>query len=149
MRNARRKIAKTFFIDDDKTNYWGGIIFGGIYNTLGRAYLKMGNDSLAIDRLRKSYYYFTHILGDYSNLYEAAYGLALYFEKVKQQDSAYWYANQVIDIAAKQGFNEYTPDASRILVNYFQRKHLPDSALFYQQIGDKAYKSLFNAANAS
>ncbi len=143
------KIAKTFFIDDDKTNYWGGIIFGGIYNTLGRAYLKMGNDSLAIDRLRKSYYYFTHILGDYSNLYEAAYGLALYFEKVNQQDSAYWYANQVIDIAAKQGFNEYTPDASRILVNYFQRKHLPDSALFYQQIGDKAYKSLFNAANAT
>ena len=143
------KIAKTFFIDDDKTNAWGGIIFGGIYNTLGRAYLKMGNDSLAIDRLRKSYYYFTHILSDYSNLHEAVYGLALYFEKVQQQDSAYWYAKQVIDIAAKQGFAQYTPDASRILVNYFQVKHLPDSALFYQQIGDKAYKSLFNAANAS
>ena len=143
------KNAKTFFIDDDKTNAWGGIIFGGIYNTLGRAYLKMGNDSLAKDRLQKSYYYFTHILSDYSNLHEAVYGLALYFEKVQQQDSAYWYAKQVIDIAAKQDFAQYTPDASRILVNYFQNKHLPDSALVYQQIGDKAYKSLFNAANAS
>ncbi len=143
------KNAKTFFIDDDKTNAWGGIIFGGIYNTLGRAYLKMGNDSLAKDRLQKSYYYFTHIISDYSNLYEVVYGLALYFEKVQQQDSAYWYAKQIIDIAAKQNFAQYTPDASRILVNYFQIKHLPDSALFYQQIGDKAYKSLFNAANAS
>ena len=143
------KSSKVFFIEDDKTNFWGGVIFGGIYSTLGRAYLKMGKDSLAIDRLRKSYYYFTHILGDYSNLHEAVYGLALYFEKVQQQDSAYWYAKQVIDIATKQGFTEYTPDASRILVNYFQIKHLPDSALFYQQIGDKAYKSLFNAANAS
>ncbi len=156
---VRASLAYAFLNNKDSALYFGQQaladakankdLFGGYFNTIGRAYCQIGQDSLALRYLRYSFFYFTKVGADFSNLQESCYGLAIYFNKKKQFDSAFWYARQSADIGLENAFSDFTYEACVMLAGYFTQKHMADSALYYQQAGDKVYASLFNPDNVN
>ena len=156
---VRASLAYAFLNNKDSALYFGQQaladakanknLFGGFFNTLGRAYCQIGQDSLALQYLRYSYYYFTKVGADFPNLQESCYGLAIYFNKKKQFDSAFWYARQSADIGLENAYSDFTYETCVMLAGYFTQKHMADSALYYQQAGDKVYASLFNPDNVN
>ncbi len=156
---VRASLAYAFLNNKDSALYFGQQaladakankdLFGGYFNTIGRAYCQIGQDSLALRYLRYSFFYFTKVGADFSNLQESCYGLAIYFNKKKQFDSAFWYARQSADIGLENAYSDFTYEACVMLAGYFTQKHMADSALYYQQAGDKVYASLFNPDNVN
>jgi signal transduction histidine kinase len=123
---------------------YGKNIFGGVLNTLGRVYAKLGDDNKALDYLRRSYIYFTKIASDYSNYCESTIGLATYFKKAGMPDSTLFYAKLGLHTAQANDFFSFVSEAGKLITEYYQNKHNADSALFYQQINFDAYKKLYN-----
>ncbi|MES2004729.1 MAG: ATP-binding protein [Bacteroidota bacterium] len=123
---------------------YGENIYGGVLNTLGRVYTKLGDDNKALDYLRRSYVYFTKIASDYNNYCESTIGLATYFKKAGIPDSVLLYAKLGLRTAQANDFSGSVSEASNLITEYYQNKHNADSALFYQQINFEAYKKLYN-----
>jgi len=128
--------------------YYKNNIFGGLLNDIGLTYFDMGEDSLALNYLERSYLDLINN-GDDVNVCETTLGLANVFKKIGKMDSSIYYVRQTLWTAQKRGILKYISDASSLLTDYFKNKNQIDSAFFYQQIGIAAYDSLYNQEKVS
>jgi two-component system NtrC family sensor kinase len=119
-------------------------VYGGVLNDLGEIYSQLGDDSLSLYLLRKSYVYFTKTAIQYLNFCTTTNGLAKAFKKAAMMDSSLFYARLCLKTALDKGFQGYISQSSELIAEYFKGKHNPDSAYYYQQIGFDAYKKLYN-----
>ncbi len=127
-------------------DFYGGSskVYGGVLNDLGMVYDELGQDSLALDYLRRSYVYFTTVSVQYLNYCGTTIGLANYFKKKGMVDSSFFYARLCLTTSLDKGFLPYISESSSIITAYFYNKHNTDSAYYYQNIGFEAYKTLYN-----
>ncbi len=119
-------------------------IYGGVLNDLGTVYFGIGEDSLALDFLRRSFIYFTLNHNELKNYAETTIGLANYFKKAGLADSSFHYAKLTFTISQNKGFLDYLSESCGIIADYYNHKHNTDSAYYYQQIGFDAYKTLYS-----
>jgi len=119
-------------------------VYGGVLNDLGIIYFRLGDDSLALDYLRRSYVFFTKNSIQYLNYCNTTLGLAQYFKKAGMPDSSFIYGKLCLNTALDKGFLTYLSSSSELVAGYFKNKHNTDSAYYYQQIGFDAYKRLYN-----
>jgi two-component system, NtrC family, sensor kinase len=123
-------------------------IYGGILNDLGTVYFGIGEDSLALDFLRRSFIYFTLNHNELYNYAETTMGLANYFKKAGLADSSFYYAKLSFTTSQNRGFLNYLSESSGLIADYYNHKHITDSAYYYQQIGFDAYKTLYSDENS-
>lgn len=110
---------------------------------LGGIYKKMGNDALAekyfrvgvAQSLKYENFYFR--ARNYNNL-------SLLFEKIKQTDSAIFYARSSLELCLAHHYGEYTLDASTILSRIYESENKNDSTLKYLKIMVTAKDSVFS-----
>jgi two-component system NtrC family sensor kinase len=119
-------------------------IYGGVLNDLGTVYFELGEDSLALDYLRRSYIFFTKRSIEYLNYSHTVMGLAKCFKKAGMADSSFFYAKLCLGTARDKGFLPYLTESSQLIAEYFKNRGNTDSAYFYQQIGFNAYQTLYN-----
>ncbi|MEO7044990.1 MAG: ATP-binding protein [Ferruginibacter sp.] len=124
-------------------------IYGGVLNDLGTTYLALGEDSLALDYLRRSYIFFTTKSIEYQNYTGSTQGLADYYKKHGNLDSSYYYARLSLNTARDKGFLKFIFSSSAIVSDYFLKHHNADSAYYFQQVGFDAYKTLYNHESTS
>ena len=123
-------------------------IYGGVLNDLGTVYFGIGEDSLALDFLRRSFIYFTLNHNELNNYAETTLGLANYFKKAGLADSSFHYAKLTFTISQNRSFLNYLSESSGLIADYYNHKHNTDSAYYYQQIGFDAYKTLYSDENS-
>ena len=124
-------------------------IYGGVLNDLGTVYFGIGEDSLALDFLRRSFIYFTlNHNNELVNYAETTLGLANYFKKAGLADSSFHYAKLTFTTSQNRGFLNYLSESSGLIADYYNHKHNTDSAYYYQQIGFDAYKTLYSDENS-
>jgi len=121
---------------------------GSILDDLGFIYLGIGEDSIALDYLRRSYIWFTKISTDPANFAETTVGLADYFKKVGMADSSLYFAKLCFTISKKNSYMDYLSQSSVLIGDYYNKKHNADSAFHYIQIGFEAFKSLHTDEDA-
>jgi signal transduction histidine kinase len=128
------------------TNYYGGEakIYGGVLNDLGSIYFELGEDSIAINYLRRSYVDFTKNQVQYLNYCHTTMSMAKYFNKKGLTDSSFIYAKLCFNTARDKGFLSFISESSELISFYFQQKHNKDSAFYYQQAGFEAFKKLYS-----
>jgi signal transduction histidine kinase len=124
-------------------------IFGGLLNDLGIIHSQLGDDSLALNYLQRSYRYYKQP-GNYEakNVALTTSALAKYFQKHNLQDSARYYGLIAIDVAKTGGFLENITTSSDALAEYYFKKNKPDSAYYYQSIGFDAYKQQYSVESS-
>ena len=115
---------------------------------LGNVYFALGNFRLALryyqDALNESIRYNAPYLSarayrDYARL----------FFKSGQPDSCIRYANLALAICLKYNFGDYASDVCKVLVDLYQSKKVPDSALKYLQAMVAAKDTIFSQTRAS
>ena len=119
-------------------------IYGGTLNDLGMVYFGIGEDSIALDFLRRSFIYFTLNHNELTNYAETTMGLANCFKKAGLADSSLYYAKLSFTTSQNNGFLNYLTESSGLIADYYNHKHNIDSAYYYQQIGFDAYKTLYS-----
>ena len=141
--SARHYVKKSYEL---ATIFYGGEakIYGGVLNDLGSIYFDLGEDSLAIDYLRRSYVYFTKNQVQFLNYCHTTMGMAKYFDKKGLSDSAFIYAKLCFNTAHDKGFLSFLSESSELIADYYQKKNNTDSAFYYQQIGFTAFKTLYS-----
>ena len=129
--------------------HWGSLI----YAVLANAYQANGNLPLA-----EKYYRIGIAMEDKNNnIYLKArlfYNLAGLFRKMKQQDSAVYYATVSLDLSQQYHYANYAMDASLVLAGLYEMDKKPDSALRYIKVWSISRKSsssmgLFKAKNSA
>jgi two-component system NtrC family sensor kinase len=110
------------------------------YLYLGQVYEKKGDPGRAIK-------YYKMGAGYSGQKLDTAQGynyLASAFKMKGETDSAVFYASKAITISLKSSLSETLIEASRTLTDLYRAKHLPDSALKYQDIMLAAKDSAFS-----
>ena len=110
------------------------------YLYLGQVYEKKGDPGRAIK-------YYKMGAGYSGQKLDTAQGynyLASAFKMKGETDSAVFYASKAIAISLKSSLSETLIEASRMLTELYRAKHLPDSALKYQDIMLAAKDSAFS-----
>jgi len=126
--------------------FYGGEakIYGGVLNDLGSIYFELGEDSIAINYLRRSYIDFTKNQVQYLNFCHTTMSMAKYFNKKGMSDSTFIYAKLCFNTSRDKGFLSFLSESSELIADYYQKKHNSDSAFYYQQTGFTAFKTLYS-----
>jgi len=77
------------------------------------------------------------------------YNLAGLFKKRGMQDSCIQYARASLELCRLYNFPDYAQNASAILKNVYESRHMPDSALSYTNIMLAMKDSVFNQSNTN
>ena len=131
------ELATIFYGEESK-------IYGGVLNDLGSIYFDLGEDSIAIDYLRRSYVDFTKNQVQFLNYCHTTLSMAKYFKKKGLSDSTFIYAKLCFNTAHDKGFLSFLSESSELIADYYQKKHNSDSAFYYQQTGFTAFKTLYS-----
>ena len=120
-----------------------GRMIGSSLLVLGRIHFEKGQTSSALEHYLISIPYAIGSKNDLS-LSETFLDIAKVFEKMGQNDSVLFYANQSLLLAKEKGFINQIRDAGRYLTAFYRGSSMPDSALFYMDITKVANDSLFS-----
>jgi signal transduction histidine kinase len=110
------------------------------YYFMGKISEKNGDAIQAFNYYKKGIGFSSHIL----DKVEGYVNLASFYKNKGDQDSAIFFANKVILISFKSSLSSPLINASSILTAIYRAKHLPDSALKYQDIMIAAKDSAFS-----
>lgn len=110
---------------------------------MGRIHFEKGQNTLALEHYRISIPYSKEANNDL-RLSDTFLDIAKVFEKIRQNDSALFYAKQSLLLAKEKGFTKQVRDAGRFLSSYYRNIRIQDSAYFYQDITKAANDSLFS-----
>ena len=110
---------------------------------LGRLHFEKGQTSSALEHYRLSIPYAIESKNDL-RLSETFLDIAKVFEKMGQNDSVLFYANQSLIWAKEKGFIKQVRDAGRFLSAYYRNMRIQDSAYLYQDVTKAANDSLFS-----
>jgi tetratricopeptide (TPR) repeat protein len=97
-------------------------------SVLGDSYIRSGQDSMAIEEYRKAIPLET-LSNDHDDLCHSMLGIATVLKDRRRTDSAAWYANRSLTIAAAAGFLARQLDAVRLLADLYGSEKKPDSTL--------------------
>lgn len=117
------------------------LLIGTALNNLGNIYRKSGNDTLALKNYRAGLPYIISN-SNYSTYAESALGMAQVFERMGQQDSAFWYGKQSFSTAASKQFIVRTLNAIDFLSLLYKKKNSIDSAYAYLQMAGSLKDSI-------
>ena len=109
----------------------------------GHIHFETGKNSLALEYYRLSVPFLIKAASDYQ-LCQAFLGMAKVFEKMGENDSALFYANQELRISKEKRFTRLERDAARFLSSYYKNRGNTDSAFFYSEAATVANDSIFS-----
>ena len=120
-----------------------GRMVGSSLLVLGRIHFEKGQTSSALEHYHISIPYAIGSKNDLS-LSETFLDIAKVFEKMGQNDSILFYANQSLLLAKEKGFTKHIRDAGRFLSASYRNLRIQDSAYLYQDVTKAANDSLFS-----
>jgi signal transduction histidine kinase len=127
----------------DAQHYYKGNIPAGALDDIAVAYVRLGDDSLALALLRTCYADLAG-KGDHENYSETTMAMAQVFDKEHMPDSCVVYARKCLEVAMRANILYNMIGAAELLAKYADRRHRPDSAYYYLRISMKAKDSMNN-----
>src|SRR5688572_2552426 len=118
-------------------------LIGSSLLRLGHIHFEKGQTSSALEHYLICIPYVIESKNDL-RLSETFLDIAKVFEKMGQNDSVLFYANQSLLLAKEKGFIKQVRDAGRFLTSYYRIINKADSAFFYLDITKIANDSLFS-----